>query len=761
MRGRRAAKAVPTGARSSPCIAIAMLAALALSGCGGGGGGEGPVTTRPAERPVGGDLAKASAMHDRGGTGAGQVVGVVDSGASTHSDLSGKFAYVDAMGYRTALDIHGQEINDPIQEFDGQPVTFGWGEFLDDASDGHGTLVNGIVAAERNGRGVYGVAYDARIASYGTTGSIFAPWGNGFDPTDGHQWGALFDQELAHGIDLMLSRNVLVTNFSWHRTGPYDSNFDAQIRAIVEALFTTSDSLAAFRNYVSAGGVLVWATGNDSASNPSIESVLPYYFTGLENGWLAVTAVDSAGAIASYANRCGIAADWCLAAPGTATTTSVDGGYRQASGTSFSAPYVAASLAALKSLFTSLSYQELRERILTTANKQGIYADTTIYGQGMLDLDAASQPVGGLSFSLSAHDSGPMVSTTGTSVFLPQAAIETYFAGHSLLVFDGYQRAPFPVEWQSFAGPRQAYLSLDDLALAPQGALREERNGRGGLALSGDDIRAGGLRENGSSIVVGQGARVMQGLAQASDGALPNNDYRMSKDATGVALGFDGEAGTYHVSAAAGAAEAGSLGFGVAGWSPEAVLAASFTPDGAGDAPAADAFGLSLASGLERPMGWEGAGALALGGDSVELAWGRSLATSKSARLDMVNRLTHLAPRSGPLMRFDDALVSSVDLNASFRPIPSVTVGASAGVERSVSGAAGRIHSAASVDEEGRIAYRDIAIDGRDLLSFDKAAVRVGYSADPDTQVGLGIMAVRDGFGRTETLAGVHVGLAF
>ena len=82
-------------------------------------------------------------------------------------------------------------------------------------------------------------------------------------------------------------------------------------------------------------------------------------------------------------------------------------------------------------------------------------------------------------------------------------------------------------------------------------------------------------------------------------------------------------------------------------------------------------------------------------------------------------------------------------------------------MEHSVSGAAGRIRSAASVDEEGRIVYRDIAIDGRDLLSFDKAAVRLGYSADPDTQVGLGIMAVRDGFGRTETLTGVHVGLAF
>lgn len=740
---------------------MALLAVLALAGCGGGSGGSGGPAALPPERPVGGDLAKVSAMHDRGGTGAGQVVGVVDSGASTHQDLSAKFAYVDAMGYRTVLDINGQEINDPILEFDGQPVTFGWGEFLDNASDGHGTLVNGVVAATRNDRGVYGVAYDAQIASYATTGSIFAPWGNGPDPTDGHQWSALFDQELAHGIDLMNSRGIHVTTFSWTRTGSYDPAFDAEIRQVVEGLFTTSESLAAFLRYVSAGGVAVWATGNDFGAPPSIESMLPYYFTSLEDGWLAVTAVDSTGAIANYANYCGLAADWCLAAPGTVTTTSVDGGYRTVSGTSFAAPYVAASLAALKSLFTSLSYQELRERILTTANKEGIYADTTIYGQGMLDLDAASRPIGGLSLAFGAHDSGPMLSTAGMSVFLPQEAIGTYFGGQSLLVFDGYQRAPFEIGWQSFAAPRPAYLSLDDLALAPHRDRRDERTGRRQISLTGKDVRAGGLREDGSSIVVGQGAGVMQGLAQAADARLPNSGYRMSTDAAGIALGFDGEAGTYHLSAAAGAAEPYGLGFGIAGWTPEAVLTASFAPDGAGEAPAEDVFGVSLASGFERPMGWGGAGALALGGDSVELAWGRTLAAGETVYFHLTNRLTHLTPRSGPLMRFDDALVSSVDLNASFRPLPFLTVSASAGIERSVSRAAGRIRSAASVDEDGHIAFRDIAIDGRDLLSFDKAALRVAYSANPDTQVGLGIMAVRDGFGRTETLAGVHVGLVF
>ena len=42
----------------------------------------------------------------------------------------------------------------------------------------------------------------------------------------------------------------------------------------------------------------------------------PLYFPELRGHTIAVVAVDKSGKIASFSNRCGSAADWCIAAPG-------------------------------------------------------------------------------------------------------------------------------------------------------------------------------------------------------------------------------------------------------------------------------------------------------------------------------------------------------------------------------------------------------------------------------------------------------------
>src|SRR5690606_36110011 len=78
---------------------------------------------------------------------------------------------------------------------------------------------------------------------------------------------------------------------------------------------------------LSNGGLVVFATGNESKPNPSSMAALPSQVgpggslpaADLERGWLSVTAVDTAdpSKLASYANACGVAARYCLAAPGT------------------------------------------------------------------------------------------------------------------------------------------------------------------------------------------------------------------------------------------------------------------------------------------------------------------------------------------------------------------------------------------------------------------------------------------------------------
>ena len=160
-------------------------------------------------------------------------------------------------------------------------------------------------------------------------------------------------------------------------------------------------------------------------------------------------------------------------------------------------------------------------------------------------------------------------------------------------------------------------------------------------------------------------------------------------------------------------------------------------------------------------MGWDGSGALEIEGDSVEFAWRRNLAVRETVRVDLTNRLTHLAVRSGPLLQFDDALLASAEIEVSFRPHRFVTVEAWLGTERPVFPVAGRFRAAAGVDESGGIAYRDVAVDGRDLLSFDNAGLRVRFTGRSKASFNLGVAAVRDGFGQTEALAGALMDLKF
>ena len=327
-------------------------------------------------------------MHKRGGTGRGQVVGTIESGANPeHPDLRGKFAHTCAMG-RCDDGLPNRSDHSPLND-----------------TDGHGTVVNGIIAASRNGMGMYGVAHEARIASYGNTAPTFPPWGNSCDRYDDcpaevrarrHQWSELFDQETARGIDWMRTLGVWVTNFSWTRT--YEWNREKEERYGLTAASVRRimpKTLPAFEAYVGAGGVAVWAAGNGDSLHPIVEGMVPRYYPELEAGWLVVAGLGTDGRIGFFSHYCGDARAWCIAAPGEVVTTHRGGKWKFAGGTSIAAPYVAGALAALKSMAPHLSYQELRGRILATADRSPPYDDEAVYGRGRLDLEAAARSMGG------------------------------------------------------------------------------------------------------------------------------------------------------------------------------------------------------------------------------------------------------------------------------------------------------------------------------------------------------------------------------
>ncbi|MDE0100079.1 MAG: S8 family serine peptidase, partial [Truepera sp.] len=117
-------------------------------------------------------------------------------------------------------------------------------------------------------------------------------------------------------------------------------------------------------------------------------------------GHNVVVALAEDGTIADFSNRCGIAANWCIAAPGDGIIGAYfgilgTGVVRGLRGTSVAGPLVTGGLALMKQLFRGqLSHRELVTRLFQTADKGGRYATAATYGQGALDLGAAVSPVG-------------------------------------------------------------------------------------------------------------------------------------------------------------------------------------------------------------------------------------------------------------------------------------------------------------------------------------------------------------------------------
>ena len=148
--------------------------------------------------------------------------------------------------------------------------------------------------------------------------------------------------------------------------------------------------------------------GTINASSVQIMPGLPARIPELRGHYIAVVATDYDGSITGFSNRCGIAADWCIAAPGEAVRVAYFGPHRgrngvrawkAANGTSFAAPMVSGGLAVMKQLFRGqLSNTELVTRLYATAKKTGIHANRAIYGQGLMDLGAATNPWGMAAF---------------------------------------------------------------------------------------------------------------------------------------------------------------------------------------------------------------------------------------------------------------------------------------------------------------------------------------------------------------------------
>jgi autotransporter-associated beta strand protein len=368
-------KALDSGLRHREMAWVIALA-LGLSACGGGGGGGNvrptptappPPTTTPQTPPDAQlTLTNAVGAHKLGYTGAGVTIGVVDSGIMrNHPTLAGRVTqeliYVDPTTNNTTVD-------DVV---------------------GHGTWVSEIAAGTASSQFPGGIAPGASLVSARIISDVEPKddgSGNGNPVTASDA--AFFAQTLNPAL---INAGVQVMNNSWG--GIY---WDTTNASINQAFAQAYEPFV-----VQHGGLVVFAAGNDSKSDPSDIAALPSLAPQLAPGWLVAVAVDSnhPTQLASYSNACGKAMNYCLAAPGdvvvldkNATTTGTQT-YWAVSGTSFAAPEVSGAAALVWQAYPYFSNDLVRQTLLGTADDLGAPGPDPVFGYGELDaLKAVNGP---------------------------------------------------------------------------------------------------------------------------------------------------------------------------------------------------------------------------------------------------------------------------------------------------------------------------------------------------------------------------------
>ena len=258
--------------------------------------------------------------------------------------------------------------------------------------------------------------------------------------------GLNFHQYIDEIMAVARTENIRILNISTASTTFIDEH---------EILDTIPVSKSQINAYIQADQedkiIIVTATGNDTYTQPTSSAGVPVFVPELRNHYIATITTQENGTIGKLANHCGIAADWCIAAPtdgkpilysGLEDGKSIQNIYAS-SGTSTSTAYISGGLALIQQVFRDqLSSEELVNRLFTTADKSGLYADSAIYGQGLVDLDAATSPVGELRVVLDDMTSAAMADS---QVNLGPAfgdSLSQGLAGQEIAAFDNLN-APF------------------------------------------------------------------------------------------------------------------------------------------------------------------------------------------------------------------------------------------------------------------------------------------------------------------------------
>ena len=258
--------------------------------------------------------------------------------------------------------------------------------------DGHnlvagGTGASALLDCADHGTGVAGIIAGRPVPGSGFTG--LAPGASVLAVKVADQAGDIHFATIAAGITKAVDAGASVVNVSIEATSP-DPDLEAAVR------------YAAQRDVV-----IVAAAGNENSANvvTGNPKIYPASYDAAYPNVLAVGAIDSKGERASFSET---ATPVSVVAPGVDIVAPGAGGTGAASlvdksGTSFAAPFVAATAALVRAHDTHLSAAEVVHRIEVTADHPAGSLPDPAFGWGTVDPYAAVTAV--------IPDAGPAVGT--------------------------------------------------------------------------------------------------------------------------------------------------------------------------------------------------------------------------------------------------------------------------------------------------------------------------------------------------------------
>ncbi len=298
------------------------------------------------------DIINAAGAYAQGYTGKGVTVGVTDAGTInfSHPEFSGK------TGSNVVFD-----------GLESTKVPLTWAELM------HPTHVAGIAAADKNGFGMHGVAYDADIASSSTIKHYYG--------------GGRFESGSSFYDNYLTNPDIKIINNSWG-TNLYlldKKDFNEGIEYL-----QSDDSVIAIEKAVNNNKLLVFSAANSGHLTAAIENNLDV-LTGdkaFNDNIITVTAAKAnsftknqnggfnvkSDGIAIFSNLAMYNEDTTLSAPGfninSAYADFAESGeyYYSDYGTSMAAPMVTGAGALVQQAFPYLSGKQIGDVLLSTAN---------------------------------------------------------------------------------------------------------------------------------------------------------------------------------------------------------------------------------------------------------------------------------------------------------------------------------------------------------------------------------------------------------